>query len=48
MQEMWIGSLVWEDSLEKEKATHFSIRAWRIPWTEEPDGPWAYKELDTT
>ena len=30
------------------KATHFSIRAWRIPWTEEPDGPWAYKELDTT
>ena len=27
-----------EDPLEKEKATHFSILAWRIPWTEEPDG----------
>ena len=28
----WIRSLGWEDSLEKEKATHFSILAWRIPW----------------
>ena len=27
-----------EDPLEKEMATHFSILAWRIPWTEEPDG----------
>ena len=29
----WIRSLGWEDSLEKEKATHGSILAWRIPWT---------------
>ena len=28
----------WEDPLEKEMATHFSILAWRIPWTEEPGG----------
>ena len=28
----------WEDPLEKEKATHSSILAWEIPWTEEPDG----------
>ena len=28
----------WEDPLEKEMATYFSIPAWRIPWTEEPDG----------
>ena len=34
---IWIQSLGWEDDLEKEKATHFSIFAWRIPWTEEPD-----------
>ena len=32
------GSLAWEDSLEKEMATHSSIPAWRIPWTEEPGG----------
>ena len=30
-------SLGWEDLLEKEMATHFSILAWKIPWTEEPD-----------
>ena len=35
-QEMWVGSLHWEDSLEKEMATHPSILAWKIPWTEEP------------
>ena len=34
-QEMWVRSLGWEDSLEKEMATHYSILAWRIPWTEE-------------
>ena len=28
----------WEDSLEKEMATHFSILTWEIPWTEEPGG----------
>ena len=33
MQEMWVQSLGWEDPLEKEKATHSSILAWRIPWT---------------
>ena len=33
-----IPALGWEDSLEKEMATHFNILAWRIPWTEEPDG----------
>ena len=37
MQEMWVGSLGWEHSLEEEMATCFSILAWRIPWTEEPD-----------
>ena len=36
--EMWIWPLGWEDSLEKEKAIHFSILAWQIPWTEEPGG----------
>ena len=33
---MWVQSLGWEDALEKEMATHSSILAWRIPWTEEP------------
>ena len=33
MQETWVPSLGWEDSLEKGKATHFSVLAWRIPWT---------------
>ena len=33
MQETWVRSLGWEDPLEKEKATHSSILAWRIPWT---------------
>ena len=36
MQETWVRSLGWEDPLEKEKATHFSILAWKIPWTQEP------------
>ena len=37
-----------EDPLEEEKATHSSIPAWRIPWTEEPGrlSPWALKESD--
>jgi len=35
MQETWVWSLSWEDSLEKGTATHTSILAWRIPWTEE-------------
>jgi len=33
MKETWVQSLGWEDTLEKEKATHSSILAWRIPWT---------------
>ena len=36
MQETWVRSLGLEDPLEKEMATHSSIHAWRIPWTEEP------------
>ena len=36
MQETQVQSLGWEDPLEKEMATHSSILAWRIPWTEEP------------
>ena len=35
---MWARSLGWEDLLEEEMATHSSILAWRIPWTEEPGG----------
>ena len=38
MRETWVRSLGWEDSLEKEMATHSNILAWRIPWTEEPGG----------
>ena len=38
MQETWVRSLSWEDPLEKEMATHSSIPAWEIPWTEEPGG----------
>ena len=38
MQETQVRSLGQEDPLEKEMATHSSILAWRIPWTEEPDG----------
>ena len=33
MQETWVRSLAWEDPLEKGKATHSSILAWRTPWT---------------
>ena len=36
MQETQLRSLGWEDPLEEEMATHSSILAWRIPWTEEP------------
>ena len=38
MQETWVRTLDWEDPLEKGMATHPSILAWRIPWTEEPGG----------
>ena len=36
IQETWVQFLGWEDPLEKEMATHSSILAWRIPWSEEP------------
>ena len=36
MQKVWVQSLGWEYPLEKEMATHSSILAWEIPWTEEP------------
>ena len=36
MRETWVRSLGWEDTLEKEMATHSSPLAWKIPWTEEP------------
>ena len=51
MQETWVQSLGWEDSLEKEMATHSSTLAQKIPWMEEPGAgycPWGRKELDTT
>ena len=38
MRETWVRSLGWEVPLEKEMATHPSILAWKIPWTEEPGG----------
>ena len=38
MQENQVQSLGWDDPLKKGMATHSSILAWRIPWTEEPGG----------
>ena len=51
MWETWLWSLGWEDSLEKEMATHSSTLALKIPWTEELGTgyyPWGHKELGTT
>ena len=51
MWETWVRSLGWEDPLEKGMATHSSILAWKIPWTEEPGGlygSWGHKESDMT
>ena len=50
MQEMLIQTLGQEDPLKKEVATHSSILAWRIPWTEDLAvySPWGHKESDTT
>ena len=42
----WVGKITWEGM-----ANHSSFLAWRIPWTEEPDGlysPWGHKESDMT
>ena len=36
MLETWVQFLGWEDSLEEGTATHSTVLAWRIPWTEEP------------
>ena len=41
--ETWIQSLGQEDPLEKEMATHYSILAWEIPWTEKPYSPWGLR-----
>ena len=38
VQETWVRFLGWEDLLEEGTATHSSVLAWRIPWTEEPGG----------
>ena len=38
MQETWVRSLGWEHPWEEGMATHSTILAWRIPWTEEPGG----------
>ena len=51
MQETRVWSLGQENPLEKGMATHSSILAWRIPWTEEPcrlHSPWGHKESDMT
>ena len=51
MQETQVQSLGGKDPLEKGTATHSSILAWRIPWTEYPGvlyGPWGHKESDMT
>ena len=50
MQKTWVQSLGQEDFLEKEMATHSSILAWRIPWTEETGGLWSMglQRLDMT
>ena len=49
-QEIYVRFLSWEDSLEKAMATHSSVLAWRIPWTEEPGGLQSigHKKLDMT
>ena len=46
MREIQVQSLGWEDPLEEEMATHSSILAWRIPWTEELEvqSLWSLKE----
>ena len=51
MRETRVQSLGWEDPLGKEIAIHYSILAWRMPWTEEPGGLQSMggdKESDTT
>ena len=45
---MWVRSLGWEDPLEEKMATHSSILAWRIPWTEEAGGLQSMGSLSRT
>ena len=47
-QEMWVQSLGWEDSLEKEMATYSSVLAWEIPWSRAAYSLWRHKESDKT
>ena len=49
-QETWVQSLGQEDPLEEKMATHSSILAWEVPWTEKPGGLWSMgcKEFDMT
>ena len=49
-QETSVQFLAWENPLEKGMATHSSVLAWEIPWTEEPSGLWSLglQELDMT
>ena len=50
VQKTWVPFLSWEDTLEKETASHSSILAWEIPWTDDPGGLQSLRlhELDTT
>ena len=50
VQAIGVQSLGWEDPLERGMATHSTVLAWRIPWTEEPGAcsSWGHKESDTT
>ena len=50
VQEMWVWSMGWEDSLEEGMATDSSILAWRVSWAEDPGGlqTIGYKELKMT
>ena len=45
MQEIHVWSLGWEDPLKKEMATHSSVLAWEISWTEESGSPWVHKRV---
>ena len=51
-QGTWAQSMGWEDVLENRMATHSSILAWRVPWTEEPSrlqrSPWGRTKSDMT
>ena len=48
MQEIWVWSPGWEEPMEKGRATHSSILAWRIPSTLAGYSPWSHKELGMT